>query len=93
MDCWQGWVVHVLPLNVLPLIFPYISSLFHNLNLSSTCTPLNSDLGQSKLFYLIYGMIDRVGSTCTASRSLFVFKAIVTFLADYAKLMVVHVLL
>ena len=50
-------------------------------------------LGQSKLFYLVYGMMDRVGSTCTTSRSFFVFKAIFTFLADYAKLMVVHVLL
>ena len=50
-------------------------------------------LGQSKLqlklFYLIYGMMDRVGSTCTTSRSFFVFKAIFTFLADYAKMMVV----
>ena len=44
---------------------------------------------QLKLFYLIYGMMDRVGSTCTTSRSFFVFKAIFTFLADYAKMMVV----
>ena len=36
-------------------------------------------------------MMDRVGSTCTTSRSFFVSKAIFTFLADYAKLMVVHV--
>ena len=50
-------------------------------------------LGQSKLFYFVYGMMDRVGSTCTTSRSFFIFKAIFTFLADYAKLMVVHVLL
>ena len=51
-------------------------------------------LGQSKLqlklFYVIYGMMDRVGSTCTTSRSFFVFKAIFTFLADYAKMMVVY---
>ena len=51
-------------------------------------------LGQSKLqlklFYLIYGMMDRVGSTCTTSRSFFVFKAIFTFLDDYAKMMVVY---
>ena len=38
-------------------------------------------------------MMDRVGSTCTTARSFFIFKAIFTFLADYAKLMVVHVLL
>ena len=36
-------------------------------------------------------MMDRVGITCTTS--FFVFKAILTFLADYAKLMVVHVIL
>ena len=51
-------------------------------------------LGQSKLqlklFYLIYGMMDRVGSTCTTSRSFFVFEAIFTFLADYAKMMAVY---
>ena len=33
--------------------------------------------------------MDRVGSTCTTFRSFFVFKAIFTFLADYAKMMVV----
>ena len=38
-------------------------------------------------------MMDRVGSTCTTSLSFFISKAIFTFLADYAKLMVVHVLL
>ena len=34
--------------------------------------------------------MDRVGSTCTTSRSFFVFKAIFTFLADYAKMMAVY---
>ena len=41
-------------------------------------------------FYLIYGMMDRVGSTCTTYRSFFNFKAIFTFLADYAKMMFVY---
>ena len=35
-------------------------------------------------------MMDRVGSTCTTSRTFFVFKAIFTFLADYAKMMAVY---
>ena len=38
-------------------------------------------------------MLDRVGSTCTTPHISLYFKAIFTLLADYAKWMVVHVLL
>ena len=90
MDCCLGWVVRVLP-----LIFLLFSCLFHNWNLGSICTysPLNCDLGQVKItvsFYLIYGMMDRVGSTCSTYRSFFNIKAVFTFLADYAKMMFVY---
>ena len=47
-------------------------------------------LGQSKVFYFSYGMMDRVGRTCATSSSFFVFKTIFTFLADYTKMMIVY---
>ena len=43
--------------------------------------------------YLIYGMLDKVGSTRTTPHISLVYKAIFTCLDDCAKLMVVHVLL
>ena len=79
-EFWS-WVVHVLHWILI---------------LSSTCTPLSQDLGQFEIYsqiYLIYWMLDRVGSTCTTPHICLVFKVIFTVLADCAKLMVVHLLL
>ena len=50
-------------------------------------------IGNYSHIYLIYGMLDRVGSTRTTPHISLVYKAIFTRLADRAKLMVVHVLL
>ena len=48
--------------------------------------------GNYRYIYLIYGMLDRVGSTRTTPHISLVYKAIFACLADCAKLMVVHVL-
>ena len=73
MVCWLGWVVHALP-----LICPYISNLFHNLELGLY-------MYSSEFWYWV--------SIRTTPNIPLVFKASFTFLADSAKWMEVHVLL